>query len=372
MLEVNIYDNFNPNYYNISDYELPNGQKVKRPLPTPKARAVCMDYELWESGYMFTSSATFSYPVEVGDIVEVLFPETKPVAINQTEVVDLPLAFVYLVTDVDDGNKATLQNYFWSMIQGIDVPNKMVLAPRTKWYVLDYLTSPSRADLMSHGYLFNSALFAGTPNINRKAETADGTDVAKRIFTSVMTQPYSVIVKGGAGFNGGLTAEVDSLLIVFANKQWTRTATETRIDEKQNIVTEYETVIERSSYNFATVFVKNATTEDYTDPPKNYVCKDNGTVIDYSTYNGDGTDLPEVRKTKTLFYDEQPAISTIKAEIVPSTIVTRLTFDQNPLQPLYLNDLVNIWHDGKLYSGYIADTVKTETAERVVFVEGAK
>ena len=37
MLEANVYDNFNPNYYNISDFTLPNGKKDKRGLPIPKA-----------------------------------------------------------------------------------------------------------------------------------------------------------------------------------------------------------------------------------------------------------------------------------------------------------------------------------------------
>ena len=30
MLEANVYDNFNPNYYNISDFNLPNGKKEKK------------------------------------------------------------------------------------------------------------------------------------------------------------------------------------------------------------------------------------------------------------------------------------------------------------------------------------------------------
>ncbi len=29
MLEANVYDNFNPNYYNISDFSMPNGKKEK-------------------------------------------------------------------------------------------------------------------------------------------------------------------------------------------------------------------------------------------------------------------------------------------------------------------------------------------------------
>ena len=47
MLEANVYDNFNPNYYNISDFSMPNGKKEKRGLPIPKARCQVIDYELW-------------------------------------------------------------------------------------------------------------------------------------------------------------------------------------------------------------------------------------------------------------------------------------------------------------------------------------
>ena len=79
-------------------------------------------------------------------------------------------------------------------------------------------------------------------------------------------------------------------------------------------------------------------------------------------------------KAKTLFYDRDdhgnpPDMSTVKAEISPSTIVTRLIFNQNELLPLYVNDLVDIWYKGKLYSGYIADRVKTEFNDRLIFVE---
>lgn len=367
MLEVNVYDNFNPNYYNISDYKLPNGQFVRRPLPAPKARCVIMDYELSETGYLYTSSGTLSYTVEVGDVIEVLFPEKKPVEFEPNKTVEFPLAYLYVVTDVDEGNKATLKNYFWRAIEGLDVPN--VLTKSTKFGVIDYLVNPSRTNLMSYGYIFNSLLFSGQATINRKAETSEGTDVAKRIFSNTLIQPFSFIA--GAD-NPYVTTPTNALYYGFASKQWSRTADETRIDYKQNIVVEYETVIERSAYNFAVVFVKNPTTEEYPLTPKQYVCKDNGTVIDYSTYNGDGTDLPETRKTKTLFYDEEPTIAQIRAEITPSSVATRLIFDQNPLQPLYTNDLINIWYEGILYKGYVADTIKTETTHRIVFMEGVQ
>ena len=77
MLEANVYDNFNPNYYNISDFNLPNGKKDKRGLPIPKARCQVINYELWETGYLYTSSATLTVSVEVGDIVQILFPEVS-------------------------------------------------------------------------------------------------------------------------------------------------------------------------------------------------------------------------------------------------------------------------------------------------------
>lgn len=111
MLEANVYDNFNPNYYNISDFKMPNGKKEKRGLPIPKARCQVIDYELWETGYLYTSSATLTVSVEVGDIVQVLFPEIVPIEEALGKRKKLNLDMVYLVTDVDESNKATLKNY---------------------------------------------------------------------------------------------------------------------------------------------------------------------------------------------------------------------------------------------------------------------
>ena len=70
MLEANVYDNFNPNYYNVSDFILPNGKKDKRGLPIPKARCQVINYELWETGYLYTSSATLTAPTDSGEFPE--------------------------------------------------------------------------------------------------------------------------------------------------------------------------------------------------------------------------------------------------------------------------------------------------------------
>ena len=369
MLEANVYDNFNPNYYNISDFTLPNGKKDKRGLPIPKARCQVIDYELWETGYLFTSSATLTVSVEVGDIVQILFPEVVPIEEALGKKKNLNLDMVYLVTDVDESNKATLKNYFWAMIESLDVPNAITKTTKTNAAIIDYLIDPNKNDLMSYGYFFNSTVFAGKATINRKAETSSAHDVAKRIFSKVQFQPTTTIQHASSE-----TDPRNLLFINFASRSWNRNRITTRVDIKQNVTMDTEIITERSAYNFAVVFVKNKATDDYTDPPKMYTAKNNGDVIDYSTYGGDGTDLPEVRAAKTLFYDRDehgnpPDISTIKAEVSPSTIVTRLIFNQNELLPLYVNDLVDIWYDGKLYSGYIADRVKTEFNDRLIFVE---
>ena len=367
MLEANVYDNFNPNYYNISDFSLKNGKKDKRGLPIPKARCQVINYELWETGYLYTSSATLTVSVEVGDIVQILFPEVVPIEEALGQKKKLNLDMVYLVTSVDESNKATLKNYFWAMIEGLDVPN--AITKTTNFAIIDYLIDPRKNNLMSYGYFLNSTIFAGKATINRKAETSSATDVAKRIFSKVQFQPTTTIQHAPSE-----TDPRNLLFINFASRSWNRKRITTRVDIKQNVTMDTETIVERSAYNFAVVFVKNKATDDYTDPPKMYTAKNNGDVIDYSTYHGDGTDLPDVRTAKTLFYDRDdhgnpPDMSTIKAEISPSTIVTRLIFNQNELLPLYVNDLVDIWYEGKLYSGYIADRVKTEFDDRLIFVE---
>ena len=367
MLEANVYDNFNPNYYNIPVFTLPNGKKALRGLPIPKARCQVIDYELWETGYLYTSSATLTVSVEVGDIVQILFPEVVPIEETLGKKRNLNLDIVYLVTSVDESNKVTLKNYFRAMIESLDVPN--AITKTTNSAIIDYLIDPKKNNLMSYGYFFNSSIFAGKATINRKAETSSAHDVAKRIFSRVQFQPTTTIQHSST-----LEEPRTLLFINFASRNWKRDRITTRIDFKQNVSMDTETIVERSAYNFAVVFVKNKETEDYTDPPKMYTVKNNGDVIDYSTYHGDGTDLPEMRISKTLFYDRDdhgnpPDMSTIKAEISPSTIVTRLFFNQNELFPLYVNDLVDIWYEGKLYSGYIADRIKTEFNDRLIFVE---
>ena len=139
MLEFNLYGNFNPNM--PSDFIV-------------KARGVAMNYELWQTGYKYTSTATLSIKAEIGDIVEVLLDDsyTLATAINTVEKFDLNL--LYVVIDVDDSNKATLKNYFWAMIDGVEVPTSILSGSSLS--VLNTITNPKIVSLINNGLIANN------------------------------------------------------------------------------------------------------------------------------------------------------------------------------------------------------------------------
>ena len=175
---------------------------------------------------------------------------------------------VYLVTDVDESNKATLKNYFRAMIESLDVPN--AITKTTNSAIIDYLIDPNKNNLMSYGYFFNSSIFAGKATINRKAETSSAHDVAKRIFSKVQFQPTTTIQHASSE-----TDPRNLLFINFASRNWNRNRITTRIDFKQNVAMDTETIVERSAYNFAVVFVKSSNADDYR-PSQNVHSKKNG------------------------------------------------------------------------------------------------
>lgn len=370
ILEANIYDNFNPNELNILDYPLPNGAgNVARPLPKPKARLQVLDYELWQTGYKFTSTAVFSTDVSIGDIVEVLFPEKHPVAASPTDTQDIPLSFIYLVTDVEEGNKATLQNYFWAMLEGNELPTNILSS--TSGSILIKLIDPFVNKLMTYGFLYNPNVFNRNIKYNRKDETTEATGVAKDLFAGVCYQPYVTIRNVSYDEDGEVLVPRDTLEVNLTSRAWTRQTITTRVDETLNPSIEYETVVDRSNYNFAIVYVKtNPDTASYPTIPQLYTITDSGALVDVRNYSGDGSDLPQQRNIKTLFYDTQPTNAQILNEIRPDTVAANIYFNVDTKLPLYVNDLTNIWFRGELYRGYIADRVITPANDRLIFVEG--
>lgn len=348
MLEFNLYNNFNPNLVLSSSK-----------LPSVKARGVALNYELWQTGYKYTSTAVLSIKAEIGDIVEVLLTESYTIATAQDKIESKNLSLFYVVVDIDNANKATLKNYFWSMIDGLDIPTSVLSGSSLS--VFNLLTNKKTTALISDGAILNASELAQTVKYNRKSDTDNADKIAKDLFRVVRMQPF-------------VTVDDDKVKTILVSRTWTRQAIATRIDELQSPSFETETLIQRSNYNFLNIYVKNASGL-YPSTPMTYTVDDSNNVINLATYTGDGSDLPQQRLVKSAFFDEQPQISEIKSQITKDTTVANIYFNQNELLPLVVNDLVNLFHQGNRYDGYVADRVFIENDEglkneRLLFIEG--
>ena len=344
MLEFNLYNNFNPNF--------------KNPNKFVKARGVAMNYELWQTGYKYTSTATLSVKAEIGDVVEILIDDSYTLATNETKTEKFDLNLLYIITDVDDSNKATLKNYFWAMIDGVEVPTSILLG--TSLSVLNTITNPKIVGLINNGLIANENELSQQVKYNRKSDTDTAEKIAQDMFRVIKKQPFVVIRN-------------NEIKTVLASREWYRQTISTMISGVQNPSIEYETIIQRSNYNFLNAYVKS--NDAYPSQPLTYTIDDNNNVINLSSYSGDGSDLPQQRLIKTSFFDEQPTQAEIKAEITKDTTVANIFFNQNELMQLVVNDLIDLYYQGQLYQGYIADRAYFESDgglrnERLLFIEG--
>ena len=343
MLEFNLYDNFNPN--NATDFRV-------------KARGVIMNYELWQTGYKYTSTAILSIKAEVGDIVEILINDSFTIATSSSANEVLFLNLVYIVTEIDTENKATLKNYFWAMIDGLEIPTSVLSGSSLS--VLNLLVNKKTVSLISDGLIVNSGELSQQIKYNRKSDSDTAEKIAKDMFRVIKRQPFIVIRNN----------EVKTVL---ASRDWTRRTISTKIDEVQNPSIESETLIQRSNYNLLNAYVKS--NDAYPSYPKTYTIDDANNVVDLENYKGDGTDLPKQRLIKTSFFDEAPTLPEIKALITKDSTVVNIFFNQINLSPLVVNDLVDVYYKGELFNGYIADRAFFESDgglrnERLLFIEG--
>ena len=343
MLEFNLYGNFNPNK--------PSNFIVK-------ARGVAMNYELWQTGYKYTSTATLSIKAEIGDIVEVLIDDSYTLATDASTVEKFGLNLLYIIIDVDDSNKATLKNYFWAMIDGVEVPTSILSGSSLS--VLNTITNPKIVGLITNGLIANQNELAQRVKYNRKSDTDTVEKIAQDMFRVIKRQPFVVI-------------KSNEIKTVLASRTWDRQTITTMISGVQNPSVEFETIIQRSNYNFLNAYVK--TNDAYPSQPLSYTIDDNNNVINLSSYTGDGSDLPQQRLIKTSFFDEQPSTAEIMALITKDTTVANIFFNQNELMPLVTNDLADLYYQGQLYRGYIADRAFFESDgglrnERLLFIEG--
>ena len=343
MLEFNLYDNFNPN--NATDFRV-------------KARGVIMNYELWQTGYKYTSTAILSIKAEVGDIVEILINDSFTIATSSSANEVLFLNLVYIVTEIDTENKATLKNYFWAMIDGLEIPTSVLSG--SSLTVLNLLVNKKTVSLISDGLIVNAGELSQQIKYNRKSDSDTAEKIAKDMFRVIKRQPFIVIRNN----------EVKTVL---ASRDWTRRTISTKIDEVQNPSIESETLIQRSNYNLLNAYIKS--NDAYPSYPKTYTIDDANNVVDLENYKGDGTDLPKQRLIKTSFFDEAPTLPEIKALITKDSTVVNIFFNQINLSPLVVNDLVDVYYKGELFNGYIADRAFFESDgglrnERLLFIEG--
>lgn len=343
MLEFNLYDNFNPN--NATDFRV-------------KARGVIMNYELWQTGYKYTSTAILSIKAEVGDIVEILINDSFTIATSSSANEVLFMNLVYIVTEIDTENKATLKNYFWAMIDGLEIPTSVLSGSSLS--VLNLLVNKKTVSLISDGLIVNAGELSQQIKYNRKSDSDTAEKIAKDMFRVIKRQPFIVIRNN----------EVKTVL---ASRDWTRRTISTKIDEVQNPSIESETLIQRSNYNLLNAYIKS--NDAYPSYPKTYTIDDANNVVDLENYKGDGTDLPKQRLIKTSFFDEAPTLPEIKALITKDSTVVNIFFNQINLSPLVVNDLVDVYYKGELFNGYIADRAFFESDgglrnERLLFIEG--
>ena len=353
MLEFNLYNNFNPNM--SSNFIINASSNTNLNV---KARGVALSYELWQTGYKYTSTATLSIKAEIGDVVEILIDDNYTLATASSTVEKFDLNLLYIVTDIDDSNKATLKNYFWAMIDGVEAPTTILNG--SSFSVLSTITNPKIISLKYDGLIANSNELAQQVKYNRKSDTDTAEKIAKDMFRVIKRQPF-VVIKNN---------EIKTVLV---SRAWYRQTISTMISGVQNPSIENETIIQRSNYNFLNAYVKAA--DVYPSQPVTYTIDDDDIVIDLSSYSGDGSDLPQQRLIKTSFFDEQPTTAEIKAEITKDTTVANIFFNQNELLKLYVNDLIDLYYQGQLYQGYIADRAYFESDggllnERLLFIEG--
>lgn len=360
MLEVNVFDNFNPNRFLYSNGAVLSG------FNAPRARSVILDYELFETGYEFTSSGIIPLKeLYVGDCVEVLLQGEYSYTKNGANVVVGKRSIWYVITDIDENNKATLQNYFWHFVEGNDFP-VFGSSYNNAEFLLLQLTTATTPTVMRWFNEIDLQFFSEQKiRQNVKAETVDIKSLLVELFRVTGVQPMAIsrYIDYAGARQIGFFITPDTL---------PRALTTTRLDINQNVAVEEVVVTQRSNYNTLRIFWKEEGSETFLPQGQSWTLKTDGTVqrISQGQYVGTGEDLPAQRRVKTMFYDSYPTVAEIRSEITGDTTTKKLYFDQNPSQPLHVNEYVGLWYNGDYYTGFIVDTVRTESGkERCVFLQ---
>lgn len=359
LLEINIYDNISPNKY----LKVPDDENK---LPSPKIRSTILDYELFETGYEYTSSGIIaSSNVAVGDVVEVLYQGEYTGYYSIGNPMSFKKSFWYVITELDENNKATMQNYYWYNIEGNEIPNFGNLFNNAYDAIMTGKQKAS-GQVMYWDTIISLEYFNPISlKQNIKGDTVPISQVVKEAFRKTQIQPLTV---RDNGYSSG--KEVLSQMILPITLPRQRVAT--KIDLAQNPAMEEVIVTTRSNYNTLRFHYKNVD-GNWITQPRVYTLDKNNNIVrldNISGWTGDPNDLPHSRSVKTTFYDELPTDSVIRSEITGDTTTKKIYFNQNPKRPLRINDLVGLWWEGTYYEGSIVDIVHTESVERCTFIQG--
>lgn len=362
-LEYNIYDNFNPNIMERDWIDGMEGAEVKG-YPKPRARGAIMDYELYQTGFEFTSSGTLTTDANVGDVVEVLTTIDATFYLGVNNQWKNKLSIWYVITAIDENNKVTLKNYYWYFIEGSSNSSKGV--PTSGDFTFTYMVNKNTGakQVMSWGIFVNSAIAGVQLKYNLKDDTVEFENLSKLLFSKLQFEPQAISVSLPDPLN-------NRLMMSLVCSEETRTTKTTRVDVKQNPAIETVVTTERSNYNYVRAIYRNDDGSIYSSITEDYTINDAGQLVKMKDYTGYGYDLPEQRTVKTMYYDinEKPTDAQLLTEVRGDSIVHKVYFNQNELQPLAVNNLVDLWHEGTVYKGHIADRCFTPLGDRLTFIE---
>jgi hypothetical protein len=307
-------------------------------------------------------------------VLVVLLDDLQTVALTATNTVQIKRRIIYLVTDVDDEGRLTMQNYHFAAFEGVEYPKNLLPNNENSFNVLlsKFLTMPQQLNLLVSQNVLSTQWGGMKIKPNFKDETFSVTEMIMKAARQAKAMPRTMFLRP----NDVEDLNHDQIIIYFNGEDWTRQARTLRIDETFMPASEIEVDVDRSANNFINIYYQN---EDDVEPKPFYyfgsysLNVETGNLVRWDNKTTKPTDVtpPSVRSLKTWFVsDGVPSNSAIKSEITADSVYKVVQFDVKKTH-IEINDLFNIYlgqSDEKL-SGYIADICHTELKKTALFVQ---
>jgi len=346
--------------------------------PTVRTRCQTLEFEFWETGYKYTSSAILTKKAQVGDILIVLTDESYEIQMNVEHEFVYDKSFIYLVTDFDDeSNTATLQNYFWASIEGMEFPKSNLSSSGSFGNVIANctLSTMTNGQLPIMSYISSEAFWEMPASFNVKDDTFDATSLMQKACRKVRASPLVVLQRPHWNFED--LVDDTEILCTFNSRDFVtdeRPLRELRIDESFDVQIDTEIDTARSDYNFVNVYL-DTSAEDADQPVYTFQYSMTADATTYAPVKNpnDSTATftpPYQRKVKTMFYDrdKMPSDAEAFSEITADSVYRVYQFDIKKID-IEINDLFKIYHGDDTVTGYIADIQHTAQGSRAMFIQ---